>query len=157
MWRVTVWVLRAKHSRARMASAEMDAAKHLRLVLQGFMSYDYKGEQRLHADDFPKALQSLGLKFGDPVVDTVMPLCQIDADSGFVRSRTPDTALPLRRCRRAHCWQAPAPAGVPLHGGWGAAPALQRRCAPRPPLAPLAPVADADPSAMRLRGSRSTG
>ena len=91
MWRVTVWVLRAKHSRVRMASAEMDAAKHLRLVLQGFMSYDYKGEQRLHADDFPKALQSLGLKFGDPVVDTVMPLCQIDADSGFVRSRTPDT------------------------------------------------------------------
>lgn len=87
----------------------MDAAKHLRLVLQGFMSYDYKGEQRLHADDFPKALQSLGLKFGDPVVDSVMPLCQIDADTGFVRARCPPPRPRTRRC------PAPHPRATPRH------------------------------------------
>jgi len=73
-------------------------ARQMDEILQTFMAFDYEGEQRVHADDFQKALATLGLKLGDPQVDAVMALCRIDTDTGYVSVSCPSSHTADRCC-----------------------------------------------------------
>lgn len=66
-----------------------------------FKYFDPESTGRVHAADFQQSLDTVGLKFGDEVVDRVMLLCRID-DDGIVR------------CCRAHA----STACVGARAGW---------------------------------------